>query len=62
MARCSFNLSEAVWPSLRAGARAALAPHRKRDWFDRRAWRNGQFGRMDCHHCDARVTERIVWL
>lgn len=35
---------------------------RERDWFDRRVWLNVPVRRTDCHHCDARVTERIVWL
>lgn len=35
---------------------------RERDWFDRRVWLNVPVRRMDCHHCGARVTERIAWL
>lgn len=35
---------------------------RERDWFDRRVWLNVPIRRMDCHHCGARVTERIPWL
>jgi transposase len=35
---------------------------RERDWFDRRIWLNVPVRRMDCHHCGARVTERIRWL
>jgi len=35
---------------------------RERDWFDRRVWLNVPVRRMDCHHCGARVTERITWL
>jgi transposase len=35
---------------------------RERDWFDRRVWLNAPVRRMDCHHCGARVTERIAWL
>ena len=35
---------------------------RERDWFDRRVWLEVPVRRMDCHHCGARVTERIAWL
>ncbi len=35
---------------------------RERDWFDRRVWLYVPIRRMDCHHCGARVTERITWL
>ena len=35
---------------------------RERDWFDRRVWLHVPVRRMDCHHCGARVTERIGWL
>ena len=35
---------------------------RERDWFDRRVWLDVPIRRMDCHHCGARVTERIAWL
>jgi transposase len=35
---------------------------RERDCFDRRVWLNVPVRRMDCHHCGARVTERIAWL
>lgn len=35
---------------------------RERDCFDRRVWLKVPVRRMDCHHCGARVTERIVWL
>ena len=35
---------------------------RERDCFDRRVWLNVPVRRVDCHHCGARVTERIAWL
>lgn len=35
---------------------------RERDWFDRRVWLSVPIRRMDCHHCGARVSERIPWL
>lgn len=35
---------------------------RDRDCFDRRVWLDVPIRRMDCHHCGARVTERIAWL
>jgi transposase len=35
---------------------------RERDCFDRRVWLDVPIRRMDCHHCGARVTERIAWL
>lgn len=35
---------------------------RERDWLDRRVWLHVPVRRMDCHHCGARVTERIGWL
>ena len=35
---------------------------RERDWFDRRVWLRVPVRRMDCHHCGARVIERIGWL
>jgi len=35
---------------------------RERDCFDCRVWLNVPARRMDCHHCGARVTERITWL
>ncbi|ODU35950.1 MAG: hypothetical protein ABS92_15505 [Thiobacillus sp. SCN 63-374] len=34
---------------------------RERDWFDRRVWLDVPVRHMDCHHCGARVTERIAW-
>lgn len=52
----------------RCGQRCALVHERRRrrirerDWFDRRVWLNVPIRRLDCHHCGARVTERISWL
>src|SRR5574343_1867456 len=35
---------------------------RARDCLDRRVWLDVPIRRMDCHHCGARVVERIAWL
>lgn len=35
---------------------------RDRDILDRRVWLKVPIRRLDCHHCDARVTEHIAWL
>ena len=35
---------------------------RDRDILDRRVWLKVPIRRLDCHHCDARVTEHICWL
>ena len=35
---------------------------RDRDILDRRVWLKVPIRRLDCHHCDARVTEHIFWL
>jgi transposase len=35
---------------------------RDRDCLDRRVWLDVPIRRLDCHHCDARVAEHIVWL
>lgn len=35
---------------------------RDRDILDRRVWVDVPIRRLDCHHCDARVTEHITWL
>ena len=35
---------------------------RDRDILDRRVWLDVPIKRLDCHHCDARVSEHIVWL
>lgn len=35
---------------------------RDRDILDRRVWLRVPIRRLDCHHCDARVTEHIDWL
>jgi transposase len=35
---------------------------RDRDILDRRVWLRVPVRRLDCHHCEARVTEHIVWL
>ena len=35
---------------------------RDRDILDRRVWLKVPIRRLDCHHCDARVTEHISWL
>ncbi|MGK5035962.1 transposase family protein [Janthinobacterium sp. LB3P118] len=37
-------------------------PIRDRDILDRRVWLRVPIRRLDCHHCDARVTEHIAWL
>lgn len=35
---------------------------RDRDVLDRRVWLDVPVRRLDCHHCNARVAEHIVWL
>jgi transposase len=35
---------------------------RDRDILDRRVWLKVPIRRLDCYHCDARVTEHIAWL
>lgn len=35
---------------------------RDRDILDRRVWLDVPVRRLDCHHCDARSAEHIVWL
>lgn len=35
---------------------------RDRDILERRVWLKVPIRRLDCHHCDARVTEYIAWL
>lgn len=35
---------------------------RDRDILDRRVWLKIAIRRLDCHHCNARVTEHISWL
>ena len=35
---------------------------RDRDCLDRRVWLDLPIRRLDCHHCNARVTEHISWL
>ena len=35
---------------------------RDRDILDRRVWLKVPIRRLDCHHCNARVTEHIAWL
>ena len=35
---------------------------RDRDCLDKRVWLDVPIRRLDCHHCNARVAEHIVWL